>query len=60
MSDVATYHLLVCALFPEQGVMWTQSKCKGEVSTLVYGVLFHVCYCEIYLMMDKAAYTCSR
>jgi len=23
MSDVAAYHVFVCALFPMQGVMWT-------------------------------------
>jgi len=23
MSDVAAYHVLVCALFPVQGGMWT-------------------------------------
>jgi len=26
MSDVAAYHVLVCALFPVQGGMWTQFR----------------------------------
>jgi len=25
MSDVAAYHVFVCALFPGQGSMWTAS-----------------------------------
>jgi len=26
MSDVAGYHVLVCALFPVQGGMWTYAR----------------------------------
>jgi len=37
MSDVAAYHVLVCALFPVQGVMWTGYASPQKISAF-FGV----------------------
>ena len=34
MSDVAAYYVFVCALFPEQGGMWTESTYLPALETM--------------------------
>jgi len=41
MSDVAAYHVLVCALFPVQGGMWTDLPALETTHTLVHDMLPH-------------------
>ena len=41
MSDVAAYHVLVCALFPVQGGMWTAVDISLTLFTLKH---FHCSY----------------
>jgi len=38
MNDVAAYHILVCALFSVQGVMWTGLE---TTRTLIHDMLPH-------------------
>ena len=40
MSDVAAYHVFVCALFPVQGGMWTELPAMGTTISAFVGVQY--------------------
>jgi len=42
MSDVAAYYVFVCALFPVQGGMWTQSTYLPVLETTYTCIAFGI------------------
>ena len=40
LSDVAAYHMFVCALFPVQGGVWTENKMHDIYGIKILQVVF--------------------
>jgi len=51
MSDVAAYHVFMCALFPVQGGMWTLFPVQGGMCESTYLPALETTHTQIHDML---------
>ena len=59
MSDVAAYHVFVCALFPVKGGMWTLFLLIEFLILTFHNIIYLLVYVILYMLPHTIVVTCT-